>query len=519
LFSDAEGSPFSFATCTIFELKPMATKQKTPAKAKGNERVNFMKYPNLLSCEPIAKAEGKRLSVWFITAQELSTIPDLPGYFKADAGETTYLKGGAVIGLGAAESLDVDVFADHVAAALTKTAMKFGEYQIIVSREVLERIGVKTALRLLVVAQSNAEYPSDFLKTGKGRKRPLVRKTWIVVPANFMPLAKEVLRSALIEAKHINAMRQTQALPGNYLTPQTMDARTAEIAKMYKLGRKSFGLQELTKMGAGGILAVSQGSAREPRLIVLEYRAPGATKTLGLVGKGVTFDTGGISLKPGSDMHEMKYDMSGSAMALHALASIAEQKISVNVVCAIAMVENMPSGTAFKPGDVYTALDGQTVEVQNTDAEGRLVLADALTYVQKHHHPDLIVDMATLTGACVVALGDYYAGLFTNNPGARELIEKAAAESKEPVWALPVGKRYRELLTSDIADINNIGGRYGGASSAAAFLQAFIQDGQMWAHLDIAGVGMIKKPFNVYTASGSGYGIRLLTELARQLKI
>jgi len=204
-------------------------------------------------------------------------------------------------------------------------------------------------------------------------------------------------------------------------------------------------------------------------------------------------------------------------MALSAIAAIAEQKIPVHVVCALAMVENMPSGAAFKPGDVYTALNGQTVEVQNTDAEGRLILADALTYVQQHYKSEIVIDMATLTGACVVALGDFYAGLFTNNPGARALVEKAAAETLEPVWALPVGKRYRELLNSDIADLNNIGGRYGGASSAAEFLHAFIDEGQMWAHLDIAGVGMIKKPFNVYTASGSGFGVRLLAEVARQL--
>jgi leucyl aminopeptidase len=491
--------------------------KKGSSPRNANDWAKIFAYPEKIRCEITGKPDGKWHHVQFVTHEEVKKILGLPAFFKGDAGETAMQASGFVVGLGALDKLDAEAFADTVAAALVKAAQKLEAYQILIDRAVYDRVGFRTALRLLVVAQSNAEYPSDFLKDPNNRTKIAVKKTQIVVPQSFANVAAEILGSALIEARHINAMRQTQALPGNYLTPQTMDQRAAEIAKKYKLTRKSFGKVELTRMGAGGILAVSQGSAREPRLIILEYRHPQAKKTLGLVGKGVTFDTGGISLKPGNDMHEMKYDMSGSAMALHALSAIAEQKIPVHVVCAIAMVENMPSGTAFKPGDVYTALNGKTVEVQNTDAEGRLILADALTYVQKNYKTDLLIDMATLTGACVVALGDYYAGLFSNNPTARSIVEKAAAESREPVWPLPIGPRYRELLKSDIADINNIGGRYGGACTAAEFLNAFIDEGQMWVHLDIAGVGMIKKPFNVYTASGSGYGVRLLTEVARQL--
>ncbi|GAB4429427.1 MAG: hypothetical protein OHK0011_11850 [Turneriella sp.] len=490
-------------------------KGKSPRKEDTTAKI--FAYPAKLRCAITGKPDGKWQHVQFVTHEEVKKMPDLPAFFKGDAGETATQVSGFVVGLGALDKLDGEAFADTVAAALVKAAQKLEEYQILVDRAVYDKVGFRTALRLLVVAQSNAEYPSDFLKGEKSRKKVVVKKTEIVVPKSFTSVAEEILDSALIEARHINAMRQTQALPGNYLTPQTMDARAAAIAKQYKLTRKSFGKAELTRMGAGGILAVSQGSEREPRLIILEYRHPQAKKTLGLVGKGVTFDTGGISLKPGADMHEMKYDMSGSAMALHALAAIAEQKIPVNVVCAIAMVENMPSGNAFKPGDVYTALNGKTVEVQNTDAEGRLILADALTYVQKNYKTNLLIDMATLTGACVVALGDFYAGLFSNNSTARAIVEKAAAESREPVWPLPIGPRYRELLNSDIADLNNIGGRYGGACTAAEFLNAFVDEGQMWVHLDIAGVGMIKKPFSVYTASGSGYGVRLLAEVARQM--
>lgn len=495
----------------------MTKKKKTVAKSSGKAKTNFLAYPERIDLTLAVKANPKKLQVRFVTPNEVKAIADLPDYFKAEAGETTFLKTGMVVGLGALEKLVPDYFADTVAAALGKAAVKFTEYDIVLAQETYEKLGLSTVIRFVAVAQANAEFPTDLLKGDKNRKKIIVKKTQLILPQSFLNTAEPVMDSAIIEARHVVAMRQTQALPGNYLTPQTMDDRAADIAKKFKLTLKSFGLKELTVMGAGGILAVAQGSAREPRFIVLEYRHIQAKKTLGLVGKGVTFDTGGISLKPGADMHEMKYDMSGSAMALHAMAAIAEQKLHVNVVCAIAMVENMPSGRAFKPGDVYTALNGDTIEVQNTDAEGRLILADALTYVQKNYKTEIVIDMATLTGACVVALGDFYAGLFTNTEGARSLVEKSARVSHEPVWALPVGPRYRELLKSDIADMNNIGGRYGGASTAAEFLHAFIEDGQMWAHLDIAGVGMIKKPFNVYTASGSGYGVRLLTEVAREL--
>lgn len=494
----------------------MAQKKKSSVNRKA-PKLGLPAYPEKIASR-IASAEGHmKVHVRFVTTQEAKEIKALPSYYRGEPGSTATLATGHIVGLGALEKLDADVFADTISAAFVKAAAQLKEYEILISQQVYEKVGFRTALRLIAVAQNNAEYPTDFLKGGEGRKKVAVKETVVVVPKSFMAIADTIYASAVIEARHVAAMRQAQALPGNYLTPQTMDTRTAEIASRFKLTRKSFGRADLERMGAGGILAVGQGSEREPRLIVLEYRHVNAKKTLALVGKGVTFDTGGISLKPGADMHEMKYDMSGSAMAISALAAIAEQKVPVNVVCAVAMVENMPSGNAFKPGDVYTALSGKTVEVQNTDAEGRLVLADTLTYVQQNYKCNLIIDMATLTGACVVALGDYYAGMFSNNATARDIVSAAADESREPVWPLPVGKRYREMLNSDIADLNNIGGRYGGASTAAEFLHAFIDEGQMWVHLDIAGVGMIKKPFSVYTASGSGYGVRLLAEVARKL--
>ncbi|MCS6971445.1 MAG: leucyl aminopeptidase [Turneriella sp.] len=492
----------------------MAQKKKATAAKKS---LDFLVYPEKIRCRVVGSTDDKKQFVRFVTQEEQKDTKEAPEFFKAEAGETGTLARGYLVGLGKAAELNIDLFADTVAAALNKAATRLVDYQIIVSPATLEKIGLRHALRLLAVAQSTAEYPTDFLKGPAKRRQITAKSTEIVVPQNSLKIAEEILDTALTEAYHTNAMRQTQALPANYITPQSMDQRAADIARRYKLRYQSFGRAELERMGAGGILAVSQGSAREPRFIVVEYNPPKARKTLALVGKGVTFDTGGISLKPANDMHEMKFDMSGSAMALHALAAIAELKLPIRVVCAVAMVENMPSGTAFKPGDVFTALNGKTVEVQNTDAEGRLILADALCYVQRHYRTDLIIDMATLTGACVIALGDFYAGLFSNHPQARALVEKASAESLEPVWPLPVGKRYRKLLKSDIADINNVGGRAGGACSAAEFLRFFIEEDRQWVHLDIAGIAMIKKPFSVYTASGSGYGVRLLCEVARQM--
>jgi len=215
---------------------------------------------------------------------------------------------------------------------------------------------------------------------------------------------------------------------------------------------------------------------------------------------------------------EMKYDMSGSATVLHSIAAIAELKLPVRAIGVVGMVENMPGPGAFKPGDVYTSLKGTTIEVQNTDAEGRLVLGDLLTYAEKHYKPDLLIDLATLTGAILVALGPYYAGLFSPGDKTAAIITKASENSLEPVWRMPMNKKFKNQLKSDIADFNNIGGRYGGSSSAASFLSVFVENHEKWAHLDIAGIGFIKKGFNVYPSVATGFGIRLLTDIAGNLK-
>jgi leucyl aminopeptidase len=265
----------------------------------------------------------------------------------------------------------------------------------------------------------------------------------------------------------------------------------------------------------GGLLAVSRGSAEEPRLIVLRYSGGGSNPTLGLVGKGVTFDTGGISLKPSASMHEMKMDMSGAAAVLEAVAAIAELALPVELLAVVPATENMPSGTAIKPGDVITQYDGKTVEVNNTDAEGRLILADALAYAVELG-AERIVDLATLTGAVLIALGSTYAALISNDDELAATVEAAGGTTGELVWRLPLHPEYKELTKGTVADLTNSAAkRKAGTIYAGSFLEEFVGD-VPWAHVDIAGTSWdVGRPYTGNDASG--YGVRLLVELARRL--
>jgi leucyl aminopeptidase len=264
-------------------------------------------------------------------------------------------------------------------------------------------------------------------------------------------------------------------------------------------------------------VAVSQGTAEEPQLIVLRYEAGGDGETIGLVGKGVTFDSGGISIKPSQRMEEMKMDMSGAAAVLEAMSAIAELGLLLNVVACVPSTENMPSGTATKPGDVITQLNGKTVEVNNTDAEGRLILADALTYTARELGADRLVDIATLTGGVIVALGSTYAGLLSNDDEWAERVREAADRTGELAWRLPLHPEYKELTRGKDADLTNASAkRKASAIYAASFLEEFV-DGKPWAHLDIAGTAW--DVGREYVGNGpTGYGVRLFGALARELE-
>ena len=320
-------------------------------------------------------------------------------------------------------------------------------------------------------------------------------------------------REALVEG--VEMARDLVNEPGNILFPVEFADRAAGLSK---LGVTIDVLDEkaMAKLGMGALLGVGQGSARDSRVVVMRWNgAAGKAKKsapLAFVGKGVCFDTGGISIKPAAGMEDMKGDMAGAACVVGLMHALASRKAKVNAIGAIGLVENMPSGEAIRPGDILTSMSGQTIEVINTDAEGRLVLADLLWYVQDKYKPALMIDLATLTGAILVALGQEYAGLFSNNDELARRLMEAGTASGEKVWRMPLGAAYDKLIDSKFADVKNSAGRHGGSITAAQFLQRFV-NGAPWAHLDIAGVGMGSPANEINQSWGSGWGVRLLDRL------
>jgi leucyl aminopeptidase len=309
--------------------------------------------------------------------------------------------------------------------------------------------------------------------------------------------------------------RGIQVLPGNVCTPSYVARTAEEIAGRYGFGITVLDKAAIVREGMGALMAVAQGSAEEPRFIALEYRgAEGAPVVL--VGKGVTFDTGGISIKPAQNMEDMKYDMSGAAAVLGTFETLGRLKPPVHVVGLVPSTENMPSGTAVKPGDVVTSLLGKTIEIINTDAEGRLILCDALAYARRYQ-PACVLDIATLTGAIVVALGHTASGVMGTDDRLIEEVRSAGERSGERVWPLPLWDDYRDLMKSDIADVKNAGGRPAGSISAGWFLREFV-DGFPWAHLDIAGTAYTDREDSTRVKGPTGVGVRLFSEfvLGRQ---
>lgn len=366
---------------------------------------------------------------------------------------------------------------------------------------------------------SIGSFPVSVLQTKKKDKLAAGTIALVFEDSKAEKEAEAGLHKSQVVAKHVNGARHIAHLPANYFTPDDFVSRAKEIAKEQKLTIKVWDEPQLKKEGFGGILAVSQGSELNGKMVVLEYKPAKAKKKFAIIGKGLTFDTGGISLKPPGEMHEMKYDMCGAAATIHAIGAIAALKLPIHIVAAIGVAENMPDGKAIKPGDVYTAYNGTTVEVQNTDAEGRLVLGDVLAYVSKQHKPDFMVDLATLTGAVIIALGHEAAGIMTKSQLMREAIQLASDKSDDRVWELPLWDEYGDDLKSDIADLKNItgGGKGGGTVSAAMFLSKFVDDSIEWAHIDIAGAAWRKKASGTQTSGPTGYGVRLLVELAEGL--
>jgi leucyl aminopeptidase len=300
--------------------------------------------------------------------------------------------------------------------------------------------------------------------------------------------------------------------PPNVLYPAEFARRASALRKL-GVGIEVLDRKAMSKLGMGALLGVAQGSVHEGRTVVMRWNGgKKGDKPVAFVGKGVCFDTGGISIKPAASMDEMKGDMAGAACVVGLMHTLAARKAKVNAVGAIGLVENMPDGNAQRPGDIVTSMSGQTIEIINTDAEGRLVLADVLWYVVKNFKPKFVVDLATLTGAIMVALGTEYGGLFSNNDKLSERLTEAGQATGEKVWRMPLGPAFDKMLESKFADMKHTGPRHGGSITAAQFLQRFV-DGTPWAHLDIAGTAMAAPATDINTSWGSGYGVRLLNRL------
>jgi leucyl aminopeptidase len=302
--------------------------------------------------------------------------------------------------------------------------------------------------------------------------------------------------------------------PANVLYPEEFARRTGALKKQ-RISVEVLDIKAMQKLGMGALLGVGQGSVRESRMVVMRWN--GGKKTdapVAFVGKGVCFDSGGISIKPAAGMEDMKGDMAGAACVVGLMHALAKRKARVNAVGVIALVENMPDGNAQRPGDIVKSMSGQTIEIINTDAEGRLILADALWYTAKRFKPKFMVNLATLTGAIIVALGHEHAGLFSNDDRLSELLTKAGLETGELVWRMPLAKEYDKMIDSKFADVKNTGGsRWAGAITAAQFLQRFVADNTPWAHLDIAGAGFDSRQTEINRSWGSGWGVRLLDRL------
>jgi leucyl aminopeptidase len=413
------------------------------------------------------------------------------------------------IGLGKREEVDAERL--RVAAALA--AQEAGRLEASsVAWALPDTADDGAAAEALVTGTILGSYRFDRFK-GADPEEPVptgIESLTLLAPAATAAAAE----TARVSAQAQNRARDLQSTPANVATPSYLSRRARSIASAHgAVSAEVLGREQILEKGMGGLTAVSQGSEEEPKLIVLRYAGGGSGPTLGLVGKGVTFDTGGISLKPGAGMQEMKYDMSGAAAVLEAVAAIAELGLALDLVAVIPATENMPSGSAIKPGDVITQYNGVTVEVNNTDAEGRLILADALAYAVELG-AERIVDLATLTGAVVIALGSTYAAVIANDDELAEAVARAGRQSGELTWRLPLHPEFKALMKGTVADLSNLASkRKAGTITAASFLEEFVGD-TPWAHVDIAGTAW--DVGREYTGKdASGFGVRLLVELAR----
>lgn len=422
-------------------------------------------------------------------------------------------------GMGKRDKFSLSILRDAVGKGMEK-ARKLGIQSLVLPEPLLGRLpgGRERLLQESVYASLISLYRFTEFKTIRDDLAPDPEWLAIGFDGQTTPDAGQAAaRRGELDAWAVKLARDMDNLPGNMLYPETMALKAAQYAHEYGFSCTILNEEKLDEEGMGCLLAAGSGSVHSPRLIVLEYAPAGheQEKPLVFIGKGITFDSGGLCLKPATNMYQMKCDMSGAAAVLASISALAQEKVEKRIIGVLACAENMPSGSAYRPGDILSSANGMSVEVINTDAEGRLVLCDAIAYVQKKWTPAAMLDIATLTGACAVALGTELAGLFCEDDAFAERIAGIGAINGENFWRLPLWEPYASELKSEIADICHTASREGGAINAALFLKSFVKTGELWAHLDIAGVDWMGKNSPLCCKGATGFGTRTLMALGR----
>ena len=410
-----------------------------------------------------------------------------------------------LVGYGAKQ--DEVAIHERVGGALTARLLTSGETRLVIDATGLSP---RSAARLAFGAAARS-WRHDRYRTKLGRKQKPTLEEVVVVGAEGGAEAEWAHEEAVLAGLELT--RALVSDPPNIVYPETFVERCREALEPLGIAFEVLGEAEMRELGMGALLGVAQGSVRPPRLLAMRWSgAAPSRRTVALIGKGITFDTGGISIKPALGMEAMKWDMGGAGAVAGAMMALARRKARANVVGVCALAENMPDGNAQRPGDIVTSMSGQTIEVINTDAEGRLVLADAMTWTQRQYKPEVMIDLATLTGAMIISLGHEFAGLFANDDTLAAALLKAGTATGEKLWRMPMGEAFDRLIDSPIADIKNVGPREGGSITAAQFLQRFVDDGVKWAHLDIAGVVWADKAGTTHDKGATGFGVRLLDQ-------
>ena len=418
----------------------------------------------------------------------------------------------ALAGTGESGAKDRLASLERAGAAITAKYIASGETTVTID---LSEAGLSAEKAAAVVLGARLRgWRYDIYRTKLAAEQQASLTTIRVAGAPAGTEAAWAIEAALADG--VELTRELVTEPANIIYPESFVERVTKRLASSGITVRVLDDKEMAKLGMGALLGVAQGSRKPARLLVMEWNGGAAgAKPTAFVGKGVTFDTGGISIKPAANMEDMKWDMGGAGAVAGAMLAIAGRKAKANVIGVCGLVENMPDGNAQRPGDVVTSMSGQTIEVINTDAEGRLVLCDCITWVQQEYQPTAIIDLATLTGAIIVSLGHEQAGIFSNDETLAGKLIAAGEVSGDKLWRMPLGAAYDKLIDSPIADMKNVGPREGGSITAAQFIQRFVDKGIPWAHLDIAGMAWSSKPGVTWAKGATGYGVRLLDRFVR----